>query len=82
MVLILAVEPDPRQAANITAVLVTHDQHEAFAIADEIGVMKQGVIEQWDAPYNLYHRPATRFVADFIGQGVFEHLCQSRSAAD
>ena len=54
-----------------TAVLVTHDQHEAFAIADQIGVMNQGVIMQWDDAYNLYHRPADRFVADFIGQGVF-----------
>ncbi len=50
---------------------VTHDQHEAFAIADEIGIMKDGSIEQWDSAYNLYHRPRTRFVADFVGQGVF-----------
>ncbi|HYC48948.1 MAG TPA: ABC transporter ATP-binding protein [Burkholderiales bacterium] len=54
-----------------TAILVTHDQHEAFNIADEIGIMSQGRIEQWDTPYRLYHQPATRFVADFIGQGVF-----------
>ena len=54
-----------------TAVLVTHDQHEAFAIADHIGVMRDGVIVQWDNAYNLYHRPGDRFVADFIGQGVF-----------
>ncbi|HVL76101.1 MAG TPA: ABC transporter ATP-binding protein [Noviherbaspirillum sp.] len=54
-----------------TAVLVTHDQHEAFAIADQIGVMREGRIVQWDTAYNLYHRPANRFVADFIGQGVF-----------
>jgi iron(III) transport system ATP-binding protein len=53
-----------------TAIMVTHDQHEAFAMADEIGVMYQGRIQQWDVPYNLYHRPANRFVADFIGQGV------------
>jgi iron(III) transport system ATP-binding protein len=53
-----------------TAIMVTHDQHEAFAMADEIGVMYQGRIQQWDIPYNLYHRPANRFVADFIGQGV------------
>lgn len=53
-----------------TAILVTHDQHEAFAIADEIGIMNRGTIEQWDTAYNLYHRPASRFVADFIGQGV------------
>jgi iron(III) transport system ATP-binding protein len=54
-----------------TAVLVTHDQHEAFAMADEVGVMHQGRIQQWDTPYNLYHRPANRFVADFVGQGIF-----------
>ena len=54
-----------------TAVLVTHDQHEAFAIADHIGVMHNGEIVQWDNAYNLYHRPAGRFVADFIGLGVF-----------
>jgi iron(III) transport system ATP-binding protein len=52
------------------ALLVTHDQHEAFSIADKIGVMNRGRIEQWDTAYNLYHRPASRFVADFVGQGV------------
>ncbi|MGZ5151429.1 MAG: ABC transporter ATP-binding protein, partial [Burkholderiales bacterium] len=56
---------------HATAILVTHDQHEAFNIADEIGIMTQGRIEQWDTPYRLYHEPASRFVADFIGQGVF-----------
>lgn len=59
------------KATNTTAILVTHDQHEAFAVADEIGIMNEGRIQQWDTPYNLYHRPANRFVADFIGQGVF-----------
>jgi len=59
------------KASGATAVLVTHDQHEAFAIADEIGVLHEGRIQQWDGPYNLYHRPANRFVADFVGQGVF-----------
>ena len=59
------------KATGATAVLVTHDQHEAFAMADEIGVMRDGRIEQWDTAYNLYHRPANRFVADFVGQGVF-----------
>ncbi|HET7730498.1 MAG TPA: ABC transporter ATP-binding protein [Usitatibacter sp.] len=53
-----------------TALLVTHDQHEAFAMADFVGVMHDGVIEQWDPPYTLYHRPLTRFVADFVGEGV------------
>ena len=55
---------------GLTAILVTHDQNEAFAMADEIGIMYEGRIQQWDVPYNLYHRPANRFVADFIGQGV------------
>jgi iron(III) transport system ATP-binding protein len=59
------------KASGATAVLVTHDQQEAFAIADEIGVLHEGRIEQWDSAYNLYHRPANRFIADFVGQGVF-----------
>ena len=59
------------KASGATAMLVTHDQHEAFAMADEIGILHEGRIEQWDTPYNLYHRPANRFVADFVGQGVF-----------
>jgi len=56
---------------NTTAILVTHDQHEAFNLADEIGIMRDGVIEQWDTPYRLYHEPVSRYVADFVGQGVF-----------
>ncbi len=59
------------KASGATAVLVTHDQNEAFAMADEIGVLREGRIEQWDSAYNLYHRPVNRFVADFVGQGVF-----------
>ncbi len=54
---------------QITAVMVTHDQHEAFAMADWIGVMSHGLLQQWGTPYQLYHQPANRFVADFIGQG-------------
>ncbi|MBC9072073.1 ABC transporter ATP-binding protein [Thauera sp. CAU 1555] len=61
------------KATGTTAILVTHDQHEAFAVADEIGIMNEGRIQQWDTPYNLYHRPHNRFVADFIGQGVLMH---------
>ena len=52
-----------------TALLVTHSQFEAFAMADVIGVMNQGRLHQWDSAYNLYHRPADRFVADFVGEG-------------
>jgi iron(III) transport system ATP-binding protein len=53
-----------------TAIIVTHDQHEAFAMGDMIGVMHDGEIQQWDTAYNLYHLPENRFVADFVGQGV------------
>jgi len=56
---------------GITAILVTHDQYEAFAIADHIGVINEGCLCQWDNAYDLYHTPADRFVADFIGEGVF-----------
>jgi len=55
---------------NKTAVLVTHDQNEAFAMADHICVMNEGRILQQGSGYELYHRPQSRFVADFIGQGV------------
>lgn len=57
--------------AGATALLVTHDQHEAFALADEIGVLRDGHLEQWDTAYNLYHKPSSRFIADFVGEGVF-----------
>jgi iron(III) transport system ATP-binding protein len=59
------------KTSETTALFVTHDQLEAFAVGDVIGVMNKGALEQWDDAYTLYHRPATRFVADFIGHGVF-----------
>jgi iron(III) transport system ATP-binding protein len=59
------------KAAQTTALFVTHDQMEAFALGDVIGVMHQGHLEQWDDAYALYHRPVSRFVAGFIGHGVF-----------
>ena len=59
------------KAANATALFVTHDQMEAFAIGDVIGVIQEGHLQQWDDAYHLYHRPASRFVAEFIGHGVF-----------
>jgi iron(III) transport system ATP-binding protein len=61
---------DILKAQNATAILVTHDQREAFALADDVGIMQGGVVVQWDSPYNLYHKPASRFVADFVGEGV------------
>jgi iron(III) transport system ATP-binding protein len=57
--------------AQTTALFVTHDQMEAFAMGDVIGVMSEGCLHQWDNAYTLYHRPTTRFVAEFIGHGVF-----------
>jgi len=56
---------------GVTTVLVTHDQSEAFALSDQIGVMRDGRLLQWDTAYNLYHEPADRFIAHFVGQGVF-----------
>ncbi|MDQ7989072.1 MAG: ABC transporter ATP-binding protein [Candidatus Dactylopiibacterium sp.] len=61
---------DILKAAGTTAMLVTHDQHEAFAMADEIGVMHEGRLQQWGSAAELYHRPVNRFVADFVGQGA------------
>jgi len=68
------------KAAHATALFVTHDQLEAFAIGDVIGVMHEGRLHQWDDAYTLYHRPATRFVADFIGHGVFTPATVKRTA--
>jgi iron(III) transport system ATP-binding protein len=56
---------------GIAALLVTHDQEEAFAFADTVGVMDAGRLLQWAAGYELYHRPATPFVASFVGEGRF-----------
>ncbi|MBO7793644.1 ABC transporter ATP-binding protein [Burkholderia pseudomallei] len=57
---------DILKAACHTALFVTHNQAEAFALADRIGVIDDGRLAQWDTPYNLYHRPANAFVADFV----------------
>ena len=53
---------------GITTIYVTHDQAEAMAIADRIAIMNKGVIEQIDTPENIYTKPATDFVAQFIGK--------------
>ena len=62
---------DILKAANATALFVTHDQLEAFAIGDHIGVMEKGHLHQWANAATLYNQPASRFVADFIGHGAF-----------
>lgn len=60
-----------QQRTGVTAVYVTHDQEEALAIADRVAVMKDGSIEQIGTPEEIYYRPTTAFVADFIGYGNF-----------
>lgn len=54
-----------------TALMVTHDQQEAFSIADKIGIIFSGSLVQWSKPYDLYHEPKTADVARFIGEGAF-----------
>ncbi|MFM8551979.1 MAG: ABC transporter ATP-binding protein, partial [Nitrospiraceae bacterium] len=56
---------------NTTAVLVTHDHEEAFAMADRVAVLRNGRLEQFDSPEAIYHTPASPFVADFVGQADF-----------
>ncbi|MFT2098224.1 ABC transporter ATP-binding protein [Marinomonas sp. 2405UD66-6] len=66
--------PDIReilQHEKMSALLVTHDQMEAFAMADQVSVMDAGEIHQTGSPYEVYHQPETRFVASFIGHGDF-----------
>jgi iron(III) transport system ATP-binding protein len=60
-----------QQQFGITAVYVTHDQAEAMVLSDLIVVMNQGKIEQAGSPFEVYRRPATEFVADFIGRANF-----------
>ena len=66
--------------AKATALFVTHDQLEAFAIGDQIGVMQQGRLHQMADASTLYKQPASRFVADFIGHGAFVPATPARSA--
>lgn len=50
--------------------MVTHNQFEAFSVADSVGVIFNGSIRQWDSAYNIYHRPKTLDVATFVGDGA------------
>ncbi len=59
------------QRSGTTAVLVTHDHDEAFAMADQVAVLNAGRLEQFDTPEAIYHTPSTRFVANFVGQADF-----------
>lgn len=59
---------------NITVVFVTHDQEEAMALSDRVIVMNKGTIEQVGSPSEIYDRPTSRYVADFIGEMNFLKL--------
>ena len=56
---------------GITTIMVTHDQEEALSLADTVAVMDHGTLEQVGSPQQIYHQPATRFVADFVGRSNF-----------
>jgi putative spermidine/putrescine transport system ATP-binding protein len=60
-----------QQRLGITTIVVTHDQHEAMTMADQIVVMSQGRVEQVGTPQAIYHQPENAFVADFIGKANF-----------
>ena len=66
--------------AQVTTVYVTHDQVEAMTLGDHIAVMKGGVIEQLGSPDDIYSRPATRFVAEFIGSPAMNIVSGQRAA--
>lgn len=56
-----------QQKLKITTIFVTHDQEECFSISDKVAVMNNGIIEQYDTPERIYMRPASEFVARFVG---------------
>ncbi len=67
------------KATGTTAVLVTHDQQEAFAVADYVAVLAQGRVQQWGTPMALYHEPVNRLVANFLGEGAWIPMRHSAS---
>ncbi|WP_043810958.1 ABC transporter ATP-binding protein [Rubrivivax gelatinosus] len=68
------------QRTHTTTVYVTHDQVEAMTLGDHIAVMKDGAVQQLGSPHEIYTRPATRFVAEFIGSPAMNMILAQRSA--
>jgi len=64
---------------SITSIIVTHDQNEAFNIADKVAIMNNGKVEQIGNAYDIYHKPVNKFVADFIGLGVFIPITRNKN---
>src|SRR3954468_4251670 len=69
------------QRTRTTTVYVTHDQVEAMTLGDRIAVMKDGVVQQFGTPDDIYGRPATRFVAEFIGSPAMNMIAAKRAGA-
>lgn len=69
---------DILKAQGIAAIVVTHDQQEAFAIGDKVGILADQRLQQWGAPPELYHQPVNAMVAGFVGKGeLFDGYCLS-----
>lgn len=62
---------DILKTANTSAIFVTHDQEEALSVCDQVAVMRNGRVEQWGTPEEIYLEPASRFVAEFVTQANF-----------
>jgi len=69
------------QRTQTTTVYVTHDQVEAMTLGDRIAVMRDGVVQQFGTPDDIYGRPATRFVAEFIGSPAMNMIGSQRAGA-
>lgn len=71
-----------QETLGITAVFVTHDQDEALAMSDRVAVMRDGKIAQIDTPAAIYSRPASRYVANFVGRTNFLPVTVTRAGGD
>ena len=69
-----------QQELGFTAIYVTHDQEECFAISDKVAIMNKGVIEQMDAPSTIYNSPNTEFIARFVGFENFFELTRAQGS--
>ena len=69
-----------QQELGFTAIYVTHDQEECFAISDQVAIMNKGVIEQMDTPANIFNGPKTDFIAHFVGFENFFDLTRKNGA--